>query len=206
MSDSKYTGCISIIDQDGNIAFERDLGSDEVIAELLARINFFQKPPELGEGIVVGPHNVAAVFKSVKKQIEDLGPRSDKVIKNGKVKSSAGGGNREQIIELINQGLKAGEIAKKLKTSIETVYTTKSQAKKAGLLGPVSKSQERRIAVQEEESPVFGSDPDKKEVVLEALRGGATIEEAAKEAQMRPKVVKMIKYMAEKKGEVFPGE
>lgn len=195
MSDSKYTGCISIIDQDGNIAFERDLGSDEVIAELLTRINFFQKPPENGEGIVVGPHNLTQVLKAAKQTLTiktpkiDLGDRS----KNpDDVKT--------EVIALINKGYKAREVSERSGVSIEYVYTIKSKAKKSGLLieKPVDHAQDLQSYV------VSGSDPDKKEVVLEALRGGATIEEAAKEAQMRPKVVKMIKYMAEKKGEVFP--
>ena len=67
---SKYVGSISVIDDQGNIAFERELGTDEIIGELIERINFFQKPPEPGEGVVVGPHNISRIVKETKKALE----------------------------------------------------------------------------------------------------------------------------------------
>lgn len=68
----KYVGNITILDEGGNVVFDRELGAFEIIGVLIERINFFQKPPEEGEGCVVGPHNISALI-------------SGKVQKNGRM-------------------------------------------------------------------------------------------------------------------------
>lgn len=66
---SKYAGSITVVDDQGNVAFERELGTDEIIDALVERISFFQKPPEAGGAIVVGPHNISAVIKQAKESL-----------------------------------------------------------------------------------------------------------------------------------------
>lgn len=66
---SKYAGSITVVDDQGNVAFERELGTDEIIDALVERISFFQKPPEAGGAIVVGPHNIAAVIKKTQEAL-----------------------------------------------------------------------------------------------------------------------------------------
>lgn len=72
----KYTGTITVHDYQGNCVFERVLGTDEIIDALVERISFFQKPPESGDGVVVGPHNINRIVDQM------IG---DRVLKNGRM-------------------------------------------------------------------------------------------------------------------------
>ena len=65
----EYIGKITIADKAGKPLFERELGTDEIIEILLERVNFFQKPPQEGEPLLVGPHNVDRVIKKIQKDI-----------------------------------------------------------------------------------------------------------------------------------------
>lgn len=63
---SKYTGSITIVDDQGNSVFERELGSDELIDVLLERVDQYEKDP-MGDGIVIDTHNIASMIEEAKK-------------------------------------------------------------------------------------------------------------------------------------------
>lgn len=146
---SKYAGSITIVDEAGNIVFERELTSDELIEALLTKRELNLS----GEGITVGAHNIAEVFEAAKKtlrngKIEITGKA--KLGKVGKIsaKPLTGNGRMEEIAALFNEGLKAAEVAKKLKIDISLVYANKSKAKKAGLLNTKQKNTEEKTEAE----------------------------------------------------------
>lgn len=198
----KYAGSVMIVDDQGNVVFERNMSGDEMVEELLKKLS--------GLFIVMGPTTAVPIFEKVLKESVLTG---EKVQKNGKVKTfkkkvnltkpAAGGGSTQAIIDLVNEGLKAGEIAKRLKVSIAMVYTTKSQAKKAGQL----KAQPKR-AVTETESKEVSEDAEvgggiQAKQILDMLHDGIDEAEIAEQLGVRKAVVNMVKYSAKKRGEIF---
>ncbi len=127
---SKYSGSISIIDDAGNVVFERELTSDECIEALIERREVLEPTKR--------------TFSGPAKLLSTTYKGSVKFGRQKKADSDAGGGRIEEIAALFNEGLKAAAVAKKLKVDIRLVYAYKSKAKKAGLLNVQPKNTEEK--------------------------------------------------------------
>ncbi len=119
---AKYSGSITIFDENSDIAYERNLSSDEIIETLLNRSEATPEEKEEEEYIAQKPKK--AKKKGARKSGRGLDPDV-----------------RDAVVRAIQAGKKAGEIAENEGIEVSQVYTIKAQLKKEGNAPKKSRTQ-----------------------------------------------------------------
>lgn len=131
----KYAGNITVVDDNGEVVYERKLTMDEIIFNLL------QDKRELSVIVPVPAHtpSVASFMDGLKsaRTKMNIEPPLQKVtpMKPPKSKRQSNYEKEELESDIIAGEMKPSEIAKKHGTSVAMVYTTKNVLKKDGRLG-----------------------------------------------------------------------
>ena len=156
MSNTKYSGTVIIINEEGNIVHQRELAADDIIDELLLRsivcsenTVYDQKKEVVRGGGYPAPVKMASrIAKAGKK------PAKPKEEKSTEVQSMT-----ERVAELANKGMTNAEISESLGITITNVSATKSNAKKKGLLTAPSKTEERQVKIKKVDAALSAYDP-----------------------------------------------